>query len=345
MFKRLLVVFLLLLIIAVAAASWGYRDYQNFLSTPLTLPQQGLAFTIEPGTAVKTVAKQLEQQGVLNEPRAGVIRPSLYLQLYARLSKQATQIKAGDYRLLAPMTPVELLATFVEGKVIQFSLTIPEGWTFRQMMQAVLSHEHIEKTLQGLDDMAIMTKLGYPDQHPEGRFFPNTYHFPAATTDVEFLKRAYQTMQEQLQKAWQQRADNLPLNSAYEALIMASIIEKETGLASERGQISGVFNRRLQKGMRLQTDPTVIYGMGESFDGNIRRRDLRQDTPYNTYTRDGLPPTPIALPGRAALQAAVNPEPGETLFFVAKGDGSGAHVFSKTLREHNRAVRTYQLKR
>ena len=211
------------------------------------------------------------------------------------------------------------------------------------MMEAVRHHPKIQQTLEGLSDAEIMDRLGHPDENPEGRFFPDTYHFPRGTTDVVFLQRAYATMARRLDEAWRQRAPDLPLKTPYQALILASIIEKETGLPEERPAIAGVFIRRLRKGMRLQTDPTVIYGLGESCDGELRRRDLRRDTPYNTYVHKGLTPTPIALPGAGSLRAAVNPAPGDALYFVATGNGG--HVFSNTLKEHNRAVRKYQLRR
>ena len=236
-----------------------------------------------------------------------------------------------------------MLALLVSGRSVSYSLTLLEGWNIRQVRAAVAGHEALRQTLEGVDNLDLMERLGHPGKHPEGRFFPDTYQFRRGTTDVEFLLRAMRKMDEELAQAWQARAENIPLQSAEEALILASIIEKETGLASERPQIAGVFSRRLQKGMKLQTDPTVIYGMGEDFDGNIRRKDLREDTPYNTYVHTGLPPTPICMPGREALRAAVDPAPGNSLFFVSRGDGS--HVFSATLKEHNAAVRQYQLKK
>jgi UPF0755 protein len=220
---------------------------------------------------------------------------------------------------------------------------VVEGWTFQQLLDALRENEAIRQTLTDRDGAAIMAQLGKPDLHPEGQFAPDTYRFPRGTSDLEFLRRAHNTLQEWLDSAWRERAEDLPYDSAYDALIMASIIEKETGLASEREAIAGVFVRRLKRTMRLQTDPTVIYGMGSAYNGNIRRADLRRDTPYNTYTRHGLPPTPIALPGRESLHAALHPAEGDALYFVAKGDGS--HQFSATLEEHLDAVRLYQLRR
>ena len=328
--KRLLGV---LLVLAVLLVVLLYQDYQTFLDNPLTLPPQGLELSVAPGASITDIAHDLKAQHALDS--------SMYLRLYARLSQLAPRIQAGEYALPPGTTPRTLMTQLVAGRVIQHALTVVEGWTFRQMLAAVHEHDKLEHTLQGLDDAQIMAKLGQPDLHPEGRFFPDTYHFPAGTSDLAFLKRAFVTMEQRLAQIWKQRIPDLPLQDPYQALILASIIEKETGLASERRQVAGVFIRRLRKGMLLQTDPTVIYGLGESFDGNLRRRDLRKDTPYNTYTRPGLPPTPIALPGAGAIAAAVDPAPGDTLYFVASGDGG--HVFSKTLNEHNRAVRRYQL--
>ncbi len=330
--KRLLIVVFLA---ALLAALFLYRDYQNFLDTPLALPKQGLELAVTPGASIASVTAELKRQQVLQS--------DWYLRLYARLSKLASRIKAGEYVIAVGTTPKGLLDQLVAGRVIQYSLTIVEGWTFKQMLAAIHTHDKLQHTLQGLDDAQIMARLQQPKQHPEGRFFPDTYHFPAGTTDLAFLQRAMGAMEQRLQAIWQQRVPDLPLTNSYQALILASIIEKETGLANERVQIAGVFIRRLRKKMLLQTDPTVIYGLGKNFDGNLRRRDLRKDTAYNTYTRSGLPPTPIALPGAEAIAAAVNPADGDTLYFVARGDGG--HVFSKTLKQHNRAVRQYQLKR
>jgi UPF0755 protein len=226
---------------------------------------------------------------------------------------------------------------------VQHALTIIEGWTFKQLMAAVRRHQALTQTLAGVEEQEVMSRLGLEAMHPEGWFYPDTYHFPKGTTDAEFLRRAHQRMTTFLQTAWEKRDKDLPLDSPYQALILASIIEKETGVPSERSKIAGVFIRRLRKGMRLQTDPTVIYGMGERYDGNIRRRDLVTDTPYNTYVHKGLTPTPIAMPSGMAIEAALHPEDGTALYFVATGDGG--HHFSNTLEAHNEAVRKYQLKR
>lgn len=313
---------------------WFWLDYRSFASTPLNLPEEGMEYVVAPGSSLASIARDLERRGVLDSAR--------YLMWMGRLSGNSARIQAGTYRIEPGTTPKALLRQLVEGKVALFTLTLVEGWNFRQVLDAIRQHPRIKQTLTDLDDAAIMARLGYPGMHPEGRFFPDTYRFPDGLTDVAFLQRAYRAMEERLAAEWEGRAPGLPYKDAYEGLIMASIVEKETGLASERPMIAGVFVRRLQKGMRLQTDPTVIYGLGASFDGNLRRRDLENYTPYNTYRIRGLPPTPIAMPGGDALHAAFHPAPGNELYFVARGDGS--HHFSATLEEHNAAVVKYQLK-
>lgn len=323
---------------AVIAASfglgWVLLDFQHFLQTPLANVEQPQQYEVTPGSGLIAVARDLERRGYIRHPR--------YLVWYARWRGRADTIVAGEYLLLPGMTPVGLLEKLAVGDVIRYTLTIPEGWTFRQLIDTVHGHEKIARTLApDLGDGEIMAALGYPGEHPEGQFFPDTYQFIAGTSDAALLRRAYEAMQVQLRRAWEARAPGVPLATPYEALILASIIEKETGAPEERGRIAGVFARRLLLNMRLQTDPTVIYGLGADFDGRLRSRDLRADTPYNTYTRRGLPPTPIALPGAASLHAAVNPEPGEEIFFVSRGDGT--HYFSATLEEHQAAVRKYQL--
>ncbi|MES9845721.1 MAG: endolytic transglycosylase MltG [Candidatus Sedimenticola sp. PURPLELP] len=325
----------ILVILVSFAAAWLMMDYRQFTNTPLALPSEGVVYILEPGSTFKGLANELAQKGWLSSP--------VYLRVMARLDGSSAKIKAGEYRIAHGTTPSALLTLLVSGKVTHYSMTLVEGWSFRQMLGAIQSNKNIKHTLEGLTDAEIMKRLGHEGEHPEGRFLPDTYHFPRGTTDIDFLKRAYKAMEKTLQKEWSQREENLPLKSAYEALILASIIEKETGLASERPEIAGVFIRRLNKGMKLQTDPTVIYGMGETFDGNIRRRDLRKDTPYNTYVHKGLTPTPISLPGADAIHAALHPAKGKSLYFVASGNGG--HKFSNTLKEHNAAVRKYQLKR
>jgi UPF0755 protein len=249
-------------------------------------------------------------------------------------------IKAGNYELRRGMTVYDLFLMITEGSTVQRSITFIEGWSFRQMREALNQHEDIRHLSMPMTDAEIMQHIGAPQSNPEGLFFPDSYFFERGMSDLDILKRAYHTMQRKLERAWEGRAAELPYRTPYEALIMASLIEKETGRSSERPMISRVFLNRLRLGMRLQTDPTVIYGLGESFDGNLRKRDLLADTPYNTYTRHGLPPTPIAMPGMAAIEAALHPANGSALYFVGKGDGS--HVFSPTLSEHNRAVNRYQ---
>ncbi len=313
----------------------GYLLWQvdRWLDTPLAL-EAPLTYELAPGSNFIRVVNDLARQGVVDRPR--------WLRWYGRLSGQASRIKAGEYLFEPGVTPRGLLEVMVRGRVRQHALTIIEGWNFRQLMAAVNAHPALRHTLQGLDDAAIMARIGHPGEHPEGRFLPDTYHFPRGMTDADFLARAHAAMDRVLAEEWANRAPNLPLKTPYEALILASIVEKETGLASERSAIAGVFIRRLEKGMRLQTDPTVIYGMGDAYRGNIRKQDLLTDTPYNTYRRAGLPPTPIAMPGRDAIHATLHPDDSDNLYFVSRGDGS--HHFSATLEEHNRAVIKYQLK-
>ncbi len=323
----------LMLLAASFAAAWVWMAYQDFVASPLSIPAAGLIYQVAPGASAGRVAAELAAAGVLAEPE--------HFRWYARWHDLAHRIKAGEYRLEPGLTGPALLALLTEGRTIAHGLTLVEGWNFRQVRAAVAADDVLAQTLAGLSDAEVMNRLGYPDQHPEGRFFPDTYLFPRGTTDVEFLQRAYRRMQDELAGLWAERAPDLPLASPYEALILASIVEKETGAPDERGLIAGVFTRRLQRGMKLQTDPTVIYGMGERFDGNIRKADLREDTPYNTYVHTGLPPTPICMPGRASIRAALHPEDGAAVYFVARGDGS--HAFSETLEAHNAAVRKYQL--
>ena len=334
---RILVASVVVVMLGTAgAAAWLWNDYRHFVSQPLNLPESGTEYRVRAGATLRQVAAELAGRGILREP--------LYLRLLGRQRGDADRIKAGDYALAHGMTPDDVIDLFVSGAVIEYSLTLVEGWTFRQALEAVRRHERIVHSLDDdITDTEVMAAIGAPGVHPEGRFFPDTYRFPGETTDVDFLRRAYERMSDILAEEWAARSEDLPLESADEALILASIVEKETGLPEERAEVAGVFVRRLRKGMLLQTDPTVIYGMGASFDGNIRRRDLTKDTPYNTYTRSGLTPTPICLPGRDAIHAALHPADGDALYFVATGDGG--HKFSATLAEHNRAVRRYQLKR
>jgi peptidoglycan lytic transglycosylase G len=333
--KKLLILVSLVLIISTAVALWWINnDMQGQLNNPISLPDNSVLL-IKPGQSLKSLGKELVERGWLSHPH--------YFIYEGRRQKIASALKQGEYTITEGTTPLQLLDILVAGKVRQYSMTIPEGWTFRQILQAVKDKPELIQSLNTDNSAKVMAELGYPGYLAEGRVYPDTYHFPAGTSDVEFLRRAIQTQERVLQEEWQQRQSTLPYQSPYEALIMASIIEKETGLAEERGQIAGVFVRRLQRKMKLQTDPTVIYAMAESFDGDIRRKDLSIDSPYNTYVYKGLPPTPIASPGREAIRAALQPESGSSLYFVAKGDGS--HYFSDTLKEHNKAVTRYQLRR
>lgn len=321
--------------VLVGAAVW---DAWRVLNAPLPVRSDTVVL-YERGQSLQSLMQQMTEAGQF--PRG---RTRYAVLAYVRFTKLGTKLKAGEYELEAGTTPLQLLHQLEQGDVRQYRLTLVEGWNFREMMQVIALHPAVRSTLRGEDIGAqAMAAIGKPTLHPEGQFLPDTYKITRGTTDVAILKRAHAAMQAALTEVWAQRAENIPIKSPEEALILASIIEKETGVASERRQIAGVFSRRLQKGMRLQTDPTVIYGIGPGFDGNIRRKDLRTDTPYNTYTRFGLPPTPIAMPGKAALLAAVNPAPGNSLYFVSRGDGS--HKFSATLAEHNRAVARYQLGR
>ncbi|MEA3638571.1 MAG: endolytic transglycosylase MltG [Lamprobacter sp.] len=290
-------------------------------------------FEIRPGTRLRDLAARLADEGLIGDP--------YFFIALAYQERLQSQIKAGEYAIVQGMRPRDLLRLFASGRSVQYPVTLIEGWTFRDALDSLSTHEVLTLELAGLSDAEVMQRIGIEDAHPEGWLFPDTYLVTRDSTDVAVLKRAHARMKQVLNEEWGQRLDDLPIETPYEALILASIIEKETGLATERPDIAGVFVRRLRRGMRLQTDPTVIYGMGDDYDGNIRRQDLRQATAYNTYVIDGLPPTPIALPGREALHAALNPAAGDALYFVSRGDGS--HHFSATLKEHNCAVRKYQL--
>lgn len=325
---------ILIFIVSILLA-WGWMEYDGFLNKSLNLPEEGVNYILHPGMTVRSLAEDLQQRGMLEKP--------MLLRFTARWQGQASKLKAGEYYLPAGTTPPKLLEILSSSQVVQYALTIIEGWTFEQLMAAIRRDPVLEHSLKEVTNDQVMQHLGLDDLHPEGRFYPDTYHFPRGTTDAAFLKRAYKRMESVLEQAWQQRKKQLPLKNPYEALILASIIERETGIPEERVKIAGVFIRRLQRGMLLQTDPTVIYGMGESYNGNIRKRDLTRDTPYNTYLHKGLTPTPIAMPSGAAIRAALNPQEGNSLYFVATGDGG--HYFSPTLEEHNKAVRKYQLKR
>jgi peptidoglycan lytic transglycosylase G len=301
------------------------------LNAPLAIPSDGAWIEIASGTPLRGVSRQLAERGILVHP--------WLLTTYGRITGDATKIRAGEYQLAPGTTALSLLAKVISGQVYLHHVTVVEGWRFDELLTVLRAHPAIKQTT--LDGAAIMAELGEPGLHPEGQFYPDTYSFPRGTTDIELLRTAHTALRERLAAAWERRAAGTKLESAYQALILASIIEKETALPAERALISGVFHERLRRGMRLQTDPTVIYGLGAAFDGNLRRQDLDRDTPYNTYTRSGLPPTPIALPGGASIDAAVAPEPTAAIYFVATGRPDGSHYFSATLEEHERAVRDY----
>ena len=328
---RLFGVLLLLGAVAVGAIAW---QVQMRLQQPAVPGDKSIRLVIEPGMSFRSTARQLAAEG-------GFAHPQL-LAYYARYRKLAARVQAGEYDLAPGLSIDDLLAQLTSGEVVTYSLTVVEGWTFREFRAALAASQEVEHTIDPQTPAAeVMAQLGMPNVHPEGRFFPDTYVFARGTADTTILKQAARALESRLAKAWEVRSEDCPLQSKDEALILASIIEKETARADERRQIAGVFCRRLRKGMRLQTDPTVIYGLGPDFNGDITRRDLRTDTPYNTYTRAGLPPTPIALPGEGSLRAAVDPLEGETLYFVATGNGDGSHYFSRTLAEHEKAVARY----
>lgn len=316
---------------ALAVGAFAAKQASRALHAPLAIPAEGAWLDVDKGAAFWRVTKQLAERGMLEH--------EWLLKVYARLSGEATKVRAGEYRLPPGTTPLSLLEKLVSGQIYLHQITIVEGWRFDELLTVVRANPAVKAST--LDGPAIMAALGEPNVHPEGQFFPDTYSFPRGTADVELLRTAHQALRTHLDDAWQRRGADLRIANPYEALILASIIEKETALPSERRLISGVFHERLRRGMRLQTDPTVIYGMGSAFDGNLRRQDLDNDTPYNTYTRGGLPPTPIALPGAASIEAAVEPEITGAVYFVATGRPDGSHNFSATLEQHEQAVRDY----
>lgn len=311
-------------------------DANRALLLPLNLEEEVL-LDMASGTSLTGLVKTLKTHDLLRARR-----DRYYIVVFGLLRGDANRLHAGEYHLVPGTSAYQLLTSMISGRVRMESVTLVEGWNYRQFLAALHAKAGVTRKLESTEPEAVAAAVGIEGGHPEGWFFPDTYHYGNETSDVYILKLAYKAMRKALDEEWQNRAEGLPYNTPYEALIMASIIEKETAVSEERHEIAGVFVRRLQKGMLLQTDPTVIYGLGEGFDGNIRRSDLRTDTPYNTYTRAGLPPTPIAAAGRASINAALHPADGDSLYFVSRGDGS--HVFSATLAEHNRAVRKYQLK-
>jgi UPF0755 protein len=326
--KGLMKLLLSAMLLALGLAAAGFW----WLNQPMDTRQATLDLSIEPGTSPKSIAQAVVDAGAQTSPTL--------LYAWFRLSGQARQMRAGSYEIAPGTTPMRLLNMLVRGEESLRTVTIVEGWNWRQVRQALAKAENLKPDSRALADDALMAQLGRPGVAPEGRFYPDTYSYAKGSSDLAVLQRAMKAMDKQLQQAWALRQPDTSLKSSEEALILASIVEKETGKAQDRAQISGVFNNRLRIGMRLQTDPTVIYGLGEAFDGNLRRVHLTSDTPWNTYTRAGLPPTPIAMPGKSALLAAVQPAKTPAIYFVAKGDGS-SH-FSATLDEHNRAVNRYQ---
>ncbi|HSD61113.1 MAG TPA: endolytic transglycosylase MltG [Burkholderiales bacterium] len=325
----------LLFKLAVAAAL-GFGGWLAWhLHAPRPLPATPLEFAISEGSSLRATAVQLQDAGLIANPWAFV--------LLGRILGRAGEIKAGHYQVSDPMSPRALLDLVTRGMVTQSAIKFIEGWNLKQVRGALAEHPDLRHDTPVLSDAQLAQAVGATEPSLEGLIFPDTYYFPKGATDLSVLKRAYRGMQQELTAAWSARAPDLPLGNPYEGLILASIVEKETGSAAERPMIAGVFVNRLKRGMRLETDPAVIYGLGESFDGNLRKRDLLADTPYNTYTRAGLPPTPIAMPGQASLQAALNPTRTNALYFVARGDGTSQ--FSATLAEHERAVTKYQRKR
>lgn len=317
--------------LCLGASAWKIH---TALNQPLNITQEEL-LEVPKGTTPTRTFYRLEADGV--------IKDAFWLRVYWRFNLAGQPLHKGEYRMQPGMTVEGLIDLWKRGDIVQYSLTLVEGWNFHQVRAALAKDEKLEQTLNGLSDSEVMTKLGHTGIFPEGRFFPDTYRFVRGMTDVDLLKKAYDRLDEVLAREWEQRAADLPYTEPYQALIMASLVEKETGVPQERGQIAGVFVRRMAMGMLLQTDPTVIYGLGDRYSGKLTRAHLKEATPYNTYMISGLPPTPIAMVGREAIHAALNPVAGNSLYFVARGDGS--HVFSDDLDAHNNAVREFQLKR
>ena len=322
-----------LVLLAGLAVFAGGGLFYRYLHQPIESKLLPIVLVVPQGASFTRLANDWHELGVIDRP--------LWWKFYARITGQANQIQAGEYRLDPGNTPLSLLRRLVAGDVVQYQLTLVEGWTFQRIRDYLAQQPRlIQQTLE-LDDPMVMAALGRRGEYPEGRFFPDSYRYTASMSDLDVLRQALEKMDQVLAQEWTQRDVGLPYESPYQALVMASIIERETALPDERAEIAGVFVRRLQQGMRLQTDPTVIYGMGAAYQGNISRKDLKADTVYNTYTRHGLPPTPIAMPGLEAIRAALHPAVGSSLYFVARGDGS--HVFSDTLAQHQQAVQKYQI--
>lgn len=334
MIRRIVIGCVALLVLGAALVALAVN---RFMDAEMAVPGDSVVFEVPSGAAFARISRDLAERGYIEHPD--------WFRWYARVTGEAAAVHAGEYLIEDGTTPRQLLRKFVDGDVRLYSFTIVEGWTFRDLIAALRDNDTLEVGIAYEDWPALLESFGAEADHPEGLFLPETYRFPKGATATGILKQAYTLMQETLADEWQSRRENLPLKSPYEALILASIVEKETALASERPRIAGVFVRRLERNMRLQPDPTVIYGLGLDFDGNLTRRHLQTDTPYNTYTRGGLPPTPIALPGRAAINAALQPAPGTALYFVATGLGDGSHKFSDTKDEHDRAVREFLRRR
>lgn len=334
--KRHLIGLLLTFLLLAVGAAWVVLDARRELMKPLAITEHQ-TIELRAGSRLRDAIAILSERGLFTARRQAP-----YLEFWARANGQAALIKAGEYALDPGLSSLDLLAMLVGGKTLLHELRIVEGLRFDQALRLIAEHPALIHTLADTRPETAMAAIGQPDLHPEGRFFPDTYRFPKGTTDVAILRQAFNAMRRVLDESWTRRAADLPYAGPEDALTMASIVEKETGVAEERARIAGVFVRRLKLGMRLQTDPTVIYGIGERFDGNLRKADLLADGPYNTYVRAGLPPTPICLPGRAAIAAALGPAAGNELFFVSRGDGS--HQFSATVEEHDAAVRQYQLR-
>lgn len=326
-----------LALVGVALHLW--HGYSRFKQTPLLASGEAVLL-IEPGTGFAAIVDRLRGIG---RPPSELGEDRWYWRLLERESNVGHRLQAGEYRIEAGMLPADVLQLMAEGKVMQYRFTILEGSRFAELRRALREDPVLQQTLDGLTEEEILARIGAVQTQAEGLFLPETYQFPRGFTDLELLQRAYWAMQRELDRHWEARAADLPLRSPYEALVLASVVEKESGQVDEQPQVAGVFINRLRIGMRLQSDPTVIYGLGDAFDGNLRRVDLRTDTPYNSYTRGGLPPTPIAMPGAAAIRAVLQPASTEAFYFVARGDGR--HHFSRTLSEHNRAVARYQLGR
>ncbi|MGA8137096.1 MULTISPECIES: endolytic transglycosylase MltG [Pseudomonas] len=332
--RKFLVLLQAVLVLAGLLLGGSAWKLHSALEQPLNLTQEQL-LDVPAGATPTGTFNRLESEGLLKD--------AFWLRLYWRFNLAGVPLHSGEYRITPGMDVRALLSLWQRGEVVQYSLTLVEGWNFRQVRAALAKNEKLQQTLSGLSDSEVMTRLGHKDVFAEGRFFPDTYRFVRGMSDAELLEKAYDRLDSVLAQEWQKRSADAPYTEPYQALIMASLVEKETGVPQERGQIAGVFVRRMQQGMLLQTDPTVIYGLGERYTGKLTRAHLREANPYNTYMNVGLPPTPIAMVGREAIHAALNPVAGNSLYFVARGDGT--HVFSDDLDSHNNAVREFQLKR